>query len=97
MDNSKLGGADSDSGSNVLPHQKRDTLLTLQQAKEYALESKRKMLAIRTPDCNLVVSLNSSVKAGTPRVLNDAEIEALRATKHLIADSIGVFLEQSDD
>ena len=77
MEKLKTGGDNaSDSVSTVLPPQKPDTSVTLQPAKQFTLESKKRMLKLNVPFGRFVVSLES-VRHSQARMLTQEEIEDL--------------------
>ena len=77
MEKLKTGGENaSGSVSTVLLPQKPDTSLTLQQAKQFTLESKKRMLKLNVPFGRFVVSLES-VRHSQARMLTQEEIEDL--------------------
>jgi hypothetical protein len=67
---------------------------TLQEAKQFALESKERMLKPNAPSGRFVVSLNS-VKPSQSRMLTPTEIEELRKTKRMVAERMAELLKQA--
>ena len=85
MDNSKNGWqSGSDLGLNASPHLRPDTSSTLQKAKQFARESRQRMLQRKTTGTNLVVSMSEGVSKGA-RMLSVQEMEILRQTKQSVA------------
>lgn len=95
MDKLKTGGDNaSGSVSTVLPPQKPDTSVTLQQAKQFALESQQRMLKLSATTGKFVVSLNSA-KHSQSRMLTPTEIEELRKTKRMVSERMVELLKQA--
>lgn len=80
--------------STVLPPQKPDTSVTLQQPKQFALESKQRMLKLNATSGKFVVSLNSA-KHSQSRMLTPTEIEELRKTKRMVSERTFELLKQA--
>ena len=95
MEKLKTGGDNaSDSVSTVLPPQKPDTSVTLQQAKQFALESKQRMLKLNVTSGRFVVALKSP-KHSHARMLSPSEIEDLRKTKRIVAERMFELIKQT--
>ena len=95
MEKLKTGGDNaSGSVSTALPPQKPDTSATLQQAKQFALESKQRMLMLNPTSGTFVVALNSA-KHSQSRMLTLTEIEELRKTKRIVSERMVELLKQA--
>ena len=94
MDKLKTGGGNaSGSVSTALPPQKPDTSVTRQKAKQFAFESKQRMLKLNATSGKFVVSLNSA-KHSQSRMLTPREIEDLRKTKRMVSERMVELLKQ---
>ena len=95
MEKLKTGGESaSDSVSTALLPQKLDVSAKLKQAKQFALESKDRMLKSNVTSSRFVVSLNSGRHSQT-RMLTPTEIEDLRKTKRMVAERMFDLLNRS--
>lgn len=90
MVNSKTGGGSASvSALNALPPPKPVTSFKLQQAKESAIESKKRMLSIRPTVGNYVVKMTAgATSTNKARMLTKEEVQSLRDTKRQVADHV---------
>jgi hypothetical protein len=82
------------SDSTTLPPKKRDSSISLEQAKLFALDSKQRLLELNATSSRFVVSLNSA-KHSQSRMLTLREIEDLRKTKRMVSERMVELLKQA--